>query len=395
MEKIAIVSTHPIQYNAPLFRLLYESGLVKTKVFYTWEQSSHGAKYDPDFGREIEWNIPLLDGYEYTFVKNVAREPGSHHFKGMINPSLNEEIESWGADAVFVFGWSFDSHLRCLRYFHKKIPVLFRGDSTLLDEQSGLKQILRRLFLRWVYSHVDVALYVGRNNKEYFRKHGLREAQLIHAPHAIDNTRFADRDAGYTEQATSWRASLGIAETDLVLLFAGKLEEKKDPLFLIRLADRISDPRLKLIVVGNGSMETSIRQAAAADSRFRFLEFQNQQLMPVVYRLADIFILPSRGPGETWGLGANEAMASGCAVMLSDKVGGAADLVRDGQNGIVFPCGDVEMAAGLVKRLLDDREALAGMKTASRRLIQDFSYEKIITAIQKAVSLTNKTHRPV
>ncbi|HEV2478851.1 MAG TPA: glycosyltransferase family 4 protein [Puia sp.] len=390
MKKIAIVSTHPIQYNAPLFRLLHESGVVKSRVFYTWEQSARGAKYDPDFGREIEWNIPLLEGYDYTFVKNIAAEPGSHHFKGMINPSLNEEIEAWSPDAVLVFGWSYDSHLRCMRHFHGKIPVLFRGDSTLLDEQAGFKRILRRLFLRWIYSHVDVALYVGRNNKEYFRKHGLREAQLIPAPHAIDNTRFAGPDGGYTGQAKSWRMSLGIAETDLVLLFAGKLEGKKDPLFLVRLANEITDARLKLIFVGNGSMEDTIRQTTATDSRFRLLEFQNQQLMPVVYRLADIFILPSRGPGETWGLGANEAMASGCAVMLSDKVGGAVDLVRAGQNGLVFPCGDVEEAARFIRRLLDGTEDLAKMKAASQRIIQDFSYEKIISAIQKAASWTRK-----
>lgn len=386
MKKIAIVSTHPIQYNAPLFKLLSESGRVKVKVFYTWEQSAQGPKYDPDFGKDIEWNIPLLEGYDYTFVRNTAAEPGSHHFKGIVNPSLNQEIEAWQPDAVLVIGWSYTSHLSCLRHFHGKIPVLFRGDSTLLDEHPGVKKILRRLVLRWVYSHVDIALYVGANNKDYFRKHGLREKQLIAAPHAVDNERFAEPQTTYGPRARNWRHDLGIDDNDLVLLFAGKMEEKKDPMFLVKLAAKIPDPRLKIIMVGNGALEEAVRSAAAGDSRFRFLEFQNQQIMPVVYRLADIFILPSIGPGESWGLGANEAMASGCAVMLSDRVGGAVDLVKQGQNGLIFPRGDVDMVAGVITQLLDHPGKLADMKTAAKKIIQDFSYEKIVHAIENALN---------
>ena len=124
MYKIAIVTSHPIQYNAPWFRLLAASGRIRPKVFYTWGEAGHGSKYDPDFKREIEWNIPLLEGYDYTFVKNIAKVPGSHHFKGLINPTLNDEIMQWQPDAVLVFGWNFHSHLRCLRFFHhKSVPT--------------------------------------------------------------------------------------------------------------------------------------------------------------------------------------------------------------------------------------------------------------------------------
>ena len=83
-----------------------------------------------------------------------------------------------GPDFLMVIGWNFRSHLGSMRYFKGKIPVCFKGDSTLLDEKPGLKRKLRRIFLRWVYSKVDYALYVGKNNHDYFRIHGLRENQL-------------------------------------------------------------------------------------------------------------------------------------------------------------------------------------------------------------------------
>src|SRR5438067_5308801 len=123
VKKLAIVSSHPIQYNAPFFKLLAERKKIEVKVFYTWSQAKEKV-YDPGFGREREWDIPLLDGYEYEFVTNTSKNPGSHHFKGIKNPDLINKIEAWGATALLVFGWSFQSHLKCIRYFKNKIPVL-------------------------------------------------------------------------------------------------------------------------------------------------------------------------------------------------------------------------------------------------------------------------------
>jgi glycosyltransferase involved in cell wall biosynthesis len=387
MKKLAIVTTHPIQYNAPWFRLLAASGEAAVKVFYTWEQSRNGAKYDPGFGKVIAWDIPLLDGYEFTFVKNTSPDPGSHHYKGIINPSLIDEIKSWGADMLLVIGWSFNSHLRCMRHFHGKIPVLFRGDSTLLDEKPGIRLLARRLFLRWVYSHVDYALFTGVNNRLYFEKHGVRGKRLVFTPHAIDNDRFGRDHEKFTVEAKIWRQKLGIGDADLVVLFAGKLEPKKNPNLLIGIADRLKDPNVKFLIAGNGKQENMLKQAAAGDNRIIFLDFQNQQQMPVLYRVGDVFILPSAGPGETWGLAINEAMACSKAVMVSDKTGCAPDLVAKNENGIVFPHSDSNKCVAFLESLLANRQKVLTMGRNSARLISEYSYQKIVSAI--ATTLNN------
>jgi glycosyltransferase involved in cell wall biosynthesis len=393
--KLAIVSTHPVQYNAPLFTLLAASDKFKVKVFYTWSQSQKAAKYDPGFGKNIEWDIPLLDGYDYSFVHNTSNEPGTHHFKGIINPGLQNEIEQWQPTALLVYGWSFVSHLKCIRYFHNKIPVLFRGDSTLLDEKPGIRRIIRRLFLKWVYTKIDYALYAGINNKHYFLEHGVPPHRLIHCPHAIDNTRFYDNTGGCQQQAEEKKAKLGITQNDLVILFAGKLEVKKKPLFLLELAQQIKDERLKFLVVGNGILEKEMKEKAAGDTRIQFIDFCNQSQMPVMYRTADVFILPSQGPGETWGLAANEAMASGLAVMLSAKAGGAADLVQENVNGIVFEPADVQKCTELISRLLNDKNLLIQMKAASRRIISGFTYRQTIEAIEKLMCGINTSSEQI
>ena len=382
MKRLAIVTSHPIQYNAPLFKLLTQRGNIKIKVFYTWGKQVMNNKFDPGFGKAIQWDIPILDGYEFSFVKNISPDPGSHHFKGIINPSLNNEIEGWKADAILVFGWSFQSHLKCIRYFSNKIPVLFRGDSTLLDEKRGIKQSLRRLLLKWIYSHVSVAFYVGVNNRNYFLAHGLKPAQLIYAAHAVDNERFAAPADKYEKQTVEWRKKLGIQSGDLVLLFAGKFEAKKNPFFLVDILSSINDTRLKIIFAGSGVLQPALQSAAAKDSRILLIGFQNQLQMPIIYRLGDFVALPSTGPGETWGLALNEAMASGRAVIASDKTGGAIDLIEDGVNGLVLNLKSNTRFLELVHSALNDRQLVIEMGRQSQLKIQAFTFGHIANAIE-------------
>jgi glycosyltransferase involved in cell wall biosynthesis len=336
-RKIALISSHPIQYNAPLFALIAKEPDIELLVFYTWGKESLGPKYDPDFGKEIEWDIPLLEGYNYTFLKNTSKDPGSHHFKGIINPSLNKEIQAWCPDVLWVWGWAFDSHLKALIYFKGKLPVWFRGDSTLLDEPKGFsfKKLARRIFLTWVYRHVDKVYYVGSHNKDYYKKHGLNESQLIYAPHAIDNHRFSDSNGEITKKAIEWRKNLGFQDDDIVLLFAGKFEPRKNPFFLVDLMKALESNKVKLLMVGNGPLEHNLKKALSTNNRVTFMDFQNQSHMPILYRLSDFYILPSLS--DTWGLSINEALASGTKVIASSFCGGAIDLIHnDNDNGIVF-----------------------------------------------------------
>jgi glycosyltransferase involved in cell wall biosynthesis len=323
-SKIAIISSHPIQYNAPLFALLDKEPEIDLMVFYTWGEAALGPKYDPDFGKEIEWDIPLLEGYSYTFLQNTSKDPGSHHFKGIINPTLNKEIEFWGADVIWVWGWAFDSHLKAMRHFKGKVPVWFRGDSTLLDEPKGLsfKKIARRLFLTWVYNHIDKAFYVGTHNKAYFEAHGLMENQLVYAPHAIDNDRFADFTGEFRELARKWRRELGYNEDDFILMYIGKFEPNKN---LKDLILKFNNSKIYLLLVGNGPLESDLREVSSTN--IKFIPFQNQSILPVVYRLANCVVLNSKS--ETWGLIMNESLASGIPVFASEKCGGAIDLLPE------------------------------------------------------------------
>jgi len=102
--------------------------------------------------------------------------------------------------------------------------------------------------------------------------------------------------------------------------------------------------------------------------------------MPLVYRLGDVFVLPSKGPGETWGLAINEAMACGRPVIVSDKCGAAADMIKDNENGFVFKAGDEnDLYNCMEKMILADTSS---MGARALETVQRFSYASFTSALQ-------------
>ncbi|MCD6661281.1 MAG: glycosyltransferase family 4 protein [Lentimicrobium sp.] len=379
--KLAIVSSHPIQYNAPMFRLLAKSSVVEPRIFYTWSQSNQ-TLFDKDFGREIKWDIPLLDGYDYEFTENISANPGPGSYKGIDCPGLNKSIKKWGADALLVFGWNYKAHLGAMRHFKGKIPVYFRGDSTLLDETGGWKQQLRRLVLKWVYHYADGAFYVGQNNKQYFLKHGFKEHQLTFAPHAIDIERFSTAVNEDKNIAENFRKDLGIQADDQVMLFVGKFEPKKNPLLLLDAFISLSLKNCHLVFTGNGQLEAEMKERSKGNSNIHFMPFQNQSMMPHVYQMADVVALPSQGPGETWGLVVNEAMACSKAVLVSNKTGCAVDLVKNGDNGYIFGSGSYESCKNAINNIMAGKQQTLEMGKKSFEIIQAWSFQEIVAAIE-------------
>jgi len=376
-RKLAVVSTHPIQYYVPVFRALSRSQSFEMRVFYTWSQSADQKLLDPGFGATLQWDIPLLDGYAHQFVPNVAEERfGPETFRGIKNPSLIAEIEAWGADAVLVYGWCHQSHLQALRHFKGRIPVLFRGDSTLLDRQVWWRTAMRRVFLWWVYRHVDVALAVGSNSRDYFAWCGIPRSRIVIAPHSVDTIRFGDESGGTDARADAWRREFGIPADAVVFLFAGKFQRKKAPDLLLEAFTTLSGGS-HLVFVGSGELDAQLRARSTARTDVHFLPFQNQSVMPVVYRVADAFVLPSRGPGETWGLALNEAMACGRTLIASSSVGGARDLIQPGENGWTFESNNRAALAGVLQAALDQgRGGLAKMGMIGRQRSAQWSTEE-------------------
>jgi glycosyltransferase involved in cell wall biosynthesis len=365
MIRLAVIVSHPIQYYAPLYRRLAARGDVRLRVFFTWH-SAGAPTLDRGFQRAFKWDVPLTEGYDWEYVPNASRDPGMHHFMGLRNPGLAARVLAWNPDAVHLTGYAWYSHLMALRTFSRRgLPVLFRGDSHLLDGAgSGMRWHAKKALLSRVFAWPAAFLCVGTANRAYYEAFGVEPERLHPCPHSIDVGHFANNGEEAEAHARAWRAELGICGDCTVLLFAGKFEAKKRPVELMQAVRAIARPDLVLVMVGDGELAGEVRRMADADpGRYRVVPFQNQSRMPVVYRLGDLFVLPSSF-GETWGLGANESLACSRPVLLSTRVGCAADVV-DESCGAIFAADDWDDFARVLERLLSDRVRLRAMRAAS------------------------------
>ncbi|MEJ1971723.1 MAG: glycosyltransferase [Lacunisphaera sp.] len=286
-------------------------------------------------------------GYDHEFVPNVARDPGTHHFAGLHNPALRGRLQAWAPGAILLFGYAYRTHLGLI--LRPPAPLIFRGDSHLIDQQPS---VVKSFVLRRLYSRFAAITYVGQANRDYFRHFGVPEGKLHFAPHCVDASRFT-RTATVEAAAERLRTELGLGCRQVVL-FAGKFIPDKQPLELLEAFLTLAPADAALVFVGDGTQRTALEERARArpDCVVRFLPFANQSEMPVRYALARLFVLPSRGLYETWGLAVNEAMHLGVPCLVSDRVGCQRDLVTEGETGWVFRTADPAALRSALERAL-------------------------------------------
>lgn len=357
MMRLAIVATHPIQYYVPVFQLLTEQ--IELKVFYSAENKKI---YDKGFQREIYWDIPIYSGYSFEWLNNKTK---------------NTQISNFNPHCILIYGWSPMSHLQLIRFFKNKVKIIFRGDSTILKQLPWWKEFTKKIFLKWVYKHVAIALYTGTNNKAYFKKYGLKEAQLIFSPHAVDNERFS-----LVQNTLEIRKSLGVLETDILVLFTGKFNVNKNMLMLLQAFIEVNITNAHLLFIGSGLLENELKNEAEKYINVHVLPFQNQQLMPAFYQACDLFCMPSKA--ESWGLSINEAMACGKAVLASDQCGAAADLVKK-ENGRIFISNHLEHFKEQLHYLLSNPILLKTAGKQSRIIIHDWNFKIQVENILKSL----------
>jgi glycosyltransferase involved in cell wall biosynthesis len=385
-----MIVSHPIQYYVPLYQRLALREDVDCKVFFTWHDAVKPV-LDHGFKQQFTWDIPLTSGYKYQLITNVSSAPGTQRFFGLRNPELFSRVSAWRPDVVHITGWAWWAHLRALQSFSRRgMPTLFRGDSHLLDtSRSGPKWWLKQLVLRRIFSLPSLLLNVGTANRQYYEAFGVELSRLHWSPHSIDVRRFSVNSEESEARALAWRHDLGIPADCVVVLFAGKFERKKQPIQLMKAISKLRLPKIILVLVGAGELQNDIVSLAAQEPcRFRVLPFQNQSVMPIVYRLGDLFVLPS-AYGETWGLAVNEALACGRPVLVSDKVGCGIDTV-DESCGDIFRASDSASLEEALRRMCMDGDHLRSMRRGALERAWAFDIscteETLLEALRRCVA---------
>jgi glycosyltransferase involved in cell wall biosynthesis len=388
MPRLAVVASHPIQYQAPWFRALAQR--VDVHVFYAHQQDARGQAA-AGFNHEFEWDIPLLDGYSYEWLPNVSAAPSVDAFAGCDTPAIAAKLAAGRFDACLITGWYLKTYGQAIRTcMAMRLPILMRGDSHLAMPRSPFVSLAKYLPYRMMLTRMAAHLFVGQANRRYLKHYGVKDRQLFFTPHFVDNARFRESAAAarMNGDALAIRAEVGATPATTLFVMAAKLIDKKRPMDFIDAVARLNQAgeSVRGLVVGSGPLEFGLRtRVRELGAPVNFVGFRNQTEIPAYYAAADALVLPSDGR-ETWGLVANEAMACGLPIITSHLVGCAADLAV-GDAGATYPMGDVPALATLMREL--SRRQQAGdpsMSRAASTRVDRYSCEAAVQGAMDALA---------
>jgi glycosyltransferase involved in cell wall biosynthesis len=381
--RLVVLQTHPIQYYAPIYSELSKRGVLDLHVLYLTDA---GAKpyHDVQFGKEIAWDIPLLEGYSHTFLQPGSEIQG-RTFMQRNAPDLIRTLKELSPDWVFIYGYASLMNWRALIWAKQNgIRIVYSSDSNLRNQRWGLKLMAKHLVIRTFFRMIDVALAISETNAAYLSHFGVDVKKLQRMPFAIDVGRFQ-----------SGAATIG-GRRPYDFIWAGKLIALKragDFLDALALVAKRTPRKVAAAIVGDGALQESLRlQARSLPSNcdVHFLGFVNQQSMPETLQRADTLVFSSEG--DAYGLIATEAAAAGLALIVAENNGcvGSTMVARPGVNARTYVSGDIGKLADEMSELLNDAGALHKLQAASRTIASEHDLAVAAESIEHALNGANR-----
>lgn len=352
MRRLAILATHPVQYQCPLWAKLAQTSGLCVKVFFGSDFSIQGY-HDHEFATAFAWEEKILRGFDHVFLSNDQWHPVI--FRS--DKSLYCALRHFGATDLLLNAYLPIFYWQGLRWAGRnRARVHFRGDTTDVDrDRNAIVRGARDVFLSLFYSRVDTFCAIGQHSRAHYLKHGIDQSRIFDSPFSVDTDSFEQLYRLYSGRRHQLRSNWNFTESDLVLVFSGKLIPKKDPLTLFKAlasARSVGGRVLKVLVAGDGPLRGICEQLAFEEcaGRVTFHGFTSQEDLAAVYTAGDALVLPSVR-SETWGLVVNEALQFGIPCVVSERVGCIDDLVYIGETGEIFRHGNVEALRAAIVRL--------------------------------------------
>jgi len=349
---LLVFESHPVQYRVPVWQTMEKLKPGSVHVAYASDCSVRGHM-DKEFGHKVAWDIPMLSGYAHS-VLNCENGIPLAGWGTLTGEGVGGLIRQIKPSAVLLTGFNYRFDLMaCLAARKHRIPVWLRcetQDHAL--KRSRLKAVFRSIVYHIAYLAIDRIFYIGELNKLHYLKHAVDAMQLKPARYGTEDRFEGMNTPRKTELREQGRNQTGIAADSFVIGFSGKLISKKSPEILYAMLEHLAPSlraRTTLYFMGSGELLEELQQLATMalkryNVKSHFTGFVNQSQLASHYLVMDIMVLPSRKMGETWGLVANEAMQSGCGVIVSDAVGCSKDF-GGWERFRVFPEGDAKELA--------------------------------------------------
>ncbi|MEE4538576.1 MAG: glycosyltransferase family 4 protein [Erythrobacter sp.] len=351
--KMLFLTVMPAPYQRELFAALNEFPGVRAEVRYFTAMS-----------QDRDWQDPILSPSEFVMPgRTLHRLGGSAHW----NSSVISEIKASHADLVVVSDYSAPTAQLAMRYLAaRRRPFMFWGEVPGFSRRGPVGSWIRSRLQGPIHSASGIAAIGAVATEAYARL--FPGKPVFNIPYFCDLSRFESAEA----------STLTENENDIVILFSGQLIDRKGVDVLLSAFDiaASANPRLRLRLLGSGPERERYCGLVSSDllARVEFIGHKEPSDLPEEFAKADVFCLPSRHDG--WGVVVNEALGAGLPIIVSDAVGAGRDLVRDGQNGIATPAGNITALAEALMRIGGDDDLRSRMAMRSREMAKSWGLEE-------------------
>lgn len=380
-KRIVWLASHPVHYRIPIYKEMSKFNDIAFKVLF-YSDYGIGTHNEKEFAAKVDFGVSLLEGYEYKVLEKSSSEENTSSMNKLSFSRLKKILIEENVDAIIVQGWNNVQTIKAIYVANQiGIKVFMQGEATdHFISSMGVKRILRDLFLKNLLKKMNGFFAIGYQNTQFYLRRGIRSNQMSPALYCVDD-KFFEMELS-TSELDQTRRNIGIDSKLPVILYVGKLSERKRVGDLLSAYFNLKEPRPYLLIAGSGEQESNLRKLSIEKnlSRVIFLGFKNQRELVNLYRIADIFVLPS--VRETWGLVINEAMHSSCAIITNDQVGSAYDLVKNDINGYVYRAGEIaDLTEAITNCLFEHRYIRMGEN--SHKIIQQYTPTKAADAIKQ------------
>jgi glycosyltransferase involved in cell wall biosynthesis len=390
MVKVFYFSPHPIQYNIGIFRELEKLNSIDFKVIFE-DNIGLNLVFVKEFSTVVKWDINLLEGYKYKFLNNISFNSMGGFFS-RINPSVIKLIFTEKPDVIILHGYANLSDW--MVFFTSKIlgiKIIFRGEAVIKENEKLFhwKQKLKIFILPKFLKACDVVMYSCSGNKKYWEFYGVKESKLFSIPCAVDNDFFKEEGGNFLNKKNEIRKELGVDIDDLIILFSARFTKRKRPLDLLKAVSKIENYNITVLFVGDGPERVNMENLAKENNiKAVFTGFINQSEISKYYAISDVDIVISDYDPSPKSM--NEAMNFELPIIVTDVVGTATDLVKDGKNGYIVKVGDIDTLAKKIDYLNDNRNMANNMGKKSLEIVSEWTFKKDAYYINKAIKYIMK-----
>lgn len=339
---------------------------------YTDQQDYH----DFELGKKVGWGFNLYEGYKY-FIAD----------KNDILSSIDEIIRAEQYDFIILNGYKNTYKGLDQLIIQKNIPIGLRIDSVIYNLPL-YKKILKRLYLPYAYRHFDHFFAVGSETRKFLNWLGIKNEQISYFSYATDDVWFAKQSQNEFK-IKELKTKLNI-QNHKVILSVAKFVDRESPWDTLKAFIAINDPNLTLILIGDGLDGKALAGLAQQHSHLNiiFTGYIPYQELPYYYGIADIFIHGAKN--EPWGVSVQEALASNCAVIASNKVGSAKDLIIEDRNGFTYDYGNIDELKRLIPLALNLKKK--NLISINQKVLSEWNYEFMWRQLKEStqIYLSNK-----